>query len=77
MSKEKLNLDESGRVLAALNAAGRSTCVAAHLPAKYRQQLAALVSAEGVSVANIRDKVISVLRECGKENKAEGLLDKG
>jgi hypothetical protein len=76
MSKELPKLDATGRAIAALNAAGRSARIIEHLPEKYRGKLAALVSDTGVAVPDVRDKVITVLRECGQENKAEGLLDK-
>ncbi len=70
MSKEKPKLDEAGRVTAAMTAAGRSARVAEHFPAKYRQQLAALCSVDGVCVPDIRTKVITIVRAVGLENKA-------
>lgn len=70
MNTEKKTLTEAERVTAVLNAAGRSTRLAAHLPEKYQKQLAALCSVEGVPVVAVRDKVVSILGACGREQKA-------
>jgi hypothetical protein len=70
MSKEKTKLDEAGRVAAVLNAAGRATAIAEKLPAKFAVKLAGLCNQHGECVADVRDKVITILRECGQEMKA-------
>lgn len=76
MSKAKQVLDEAGKVYAVMVAAGRSPRLAEFLPPEYRKRLAALHVA-GVVVEGVRDKVITILRECGKSNKAtiEGLTE--
>jgi len=72
-AKPLIVLDELGRVRAAMVAAGRAEHAADSLPAVHRQALAELVSVDGKATAGITSKVIAILRQAGREIKAEGI----
>lgn len=73
MSDTKKQPDELGRVRSAMVAAGRAEHAADSLPAKHRKALADLVDTHGTATAGITSKVISILRQAGRELKAEGI----
>jgi len=77
MSKQKPILDEFWRAVAVMIAAGRSARVVDRVPEEYRKQLASLCDVHGCCVPAVRDKVITILRKVGQENKAtiDGLTE--